>query len=43
MIAEALLEHETIDGPQVAELIQQALVDTGSTERVEANVLGIPE
>jgi cell division protease FtsH len=43
MIAEALLEHETIDGPAVAELIQQALVDAGSTEHVEANVLGIPE
>jgi cell division protease FtsH len=43
LIAEALLEHETIDGPRVAELIQQALVDAGSSESIDANVLGIPE
>jgi cell division protease FtsH len=43
LIAEQLLEHETIDGPRVAELIQQALVDVGSTESIDANVLGIPE
>ncbi len=27
LIAEALLEHETIDGPEVARLIQQGLPD----------------
>jgi cell division protease FtsH len=43
LIAEELLEHETIEGPRVAELIQQALVDAGSTESIDANVLGIPE
>jgi cell division protease FtsH len=43
LIAEALLEHETIDGPRVAELIQQALIEAGSTESLDANVLGIPE
>ena len=43
LIAEQLLEHETIDGPRVAELIQQALVEAGSTESIDANVLGIPE
>jgi cell division protease FtsH len=43
LIAEQLLEHETIDGPRVAELIQQALIEAGSTESIEANVLGIPE
>ena len=30
LIAEALLEHETIDGPQVATLLQQGLIDGGS-------------
>jgi cell division protease FtsH len=43
MIAEELLEHETIDGPRVAELIQTALIEAGSTESIDANVLGIPE
>ena len=43
MIAEELLEHETIDGPRVAELIQTALIEVGSTESIDANVLGIPE
>jgi cell division protease FtsH len=43
LIAEALLEHETIDGPRVAELLQQGLIDEGSTESIDANVLGIPE
>jgi cell division protease FtsH len=43
LIAEALLEHETIDGPTVAELLQQALVDAGSTEALDANVLGIAD
>ena len=43
LIAEALLEHETIDGPAVAKLIQQGLVETGVDEKLRANVLGIPE
>jgi cell division protease FtsH len=43
LIAEALLEHETIDGPRVAELLQQGLVEAGSSERLEANVLGTPQ
>ena len=43
LIAEQLLEHETIDGPRVAELIQTALIEAGSTESIDANVLGIPE
>ena len=43
LIAEALLEHETIDGPAVAKLIQQGLVETGVDEQLDANVLGIPD
>jgi cell division protease FtsH len=43
LIAEALLEHETIDGPTVAGLIQQGLDETGVDERIDANVLGIPD
>jgi cell division protease FtsH len=43
LIAEALLEHETIDGPTVAKLIQQGLDEAGVDERLEANVLGIPD
>ena len=43
LIAEALLEHETIDGPAVAKLIQQGLDEVGVTEHFEANVLGIPD
>jgi len=43
LIAEALLEHETIDGPAVAKLIQKGLDETGVTEQFEANVLGIPD
>jgi cell division protease FtsH len=43
LIAEALLEHETIDGPQVAQLIQQGLIEAGSDDVIAANVLGIPE
>jgi cell division protease FtsH len=43
LIAEALLEHETIDGPMVAELIQQGLIDIGNDERITANVMGTPE
>jgi cell division protease FtsH len=29
LIAEALLEHETIDGPEVARLIQQGMIESG--------------
>ena len=43
LIAEALLEHETIDGPAVAKLIQQGLVETGVDEELHMNVLGIPD
>ena len=43
LIAEALLEHETIDGPTVAKLIQQGLIESGVDEELRANVLGIPE
>ncbi|MDW3216462.1 MAG: ATP-dependent zinc metalloprotease FtsH [Ilumatobacteraceae bacterium] len=43
LIAEALLEHETIDGPAVGKLIQQGLIEEGSDEHVEANVLGSPD
>jgi cell division protease FtsH len=43
LVAEALLEHETIDGPSVAELIQQGLTESGTDERIDANVLGTPE
>jgi cell division protease FtsH len=31
LIAEALLEHETIDGPAVARLIQQGMVQSGQS------------
>ncbi len=43
LIAESLLEHETIDGPAVAKLIQQGLVEAGVDEQLDANVLGIPD
>ena len=43
LIAEALLEHETIDGPTVAGLIQKGLDEQGTGERIDANVMGIPE
>ncbi|MFW2335221.1 ATP-dependent zinc metalloprotease FtsH [Ilumatobacter sp.] len=43
LIAEALLEHETIDGPAVGKLIQQGLVEAGSDEQVDVNVLGTPD
>ncbi|MDA2945439.1 MAG: ATP-dependent zinc metalloprotease FtsH [Actinomycetota bacterium] len=43
LVAEALLEHETIDGPTVADLIQQGLTESGTDERLEANVLGTPD
>jgi cell division protease FtsH len=43
LIAESLLEHETIDGPAVGKLIQQGLIEAGSDEQVDANVLGVPD
>jgi cell division protease FtsH len=43
LIAEALLEHETIDGPTVAKLIQRGLDEAGVDEQIEANVLGSPD
>ncbi|MCB0968026.1 MAG: cell division protein FtsH, partial [Ilumatobacter sp.] len=43
LIAESLLENETIDGPMVARLIQQGLDEAGVDEQISANVLGIPE
>ncbi len=43
LIAEALLERETIDGPEVARLIQKGLDESGHSEQLEANVLGTPE
>jgi cell division protease FtsH len=43
LIAAALLEHETIDGPAVAKLIQQGLIEAGVDEEIDANVLGTPE
>jgi cell division protease FtsH len=38
LIAEALLEHETIDGPEVARLIQLGLDADGHNEKLHANV-----
>jgi cell division protease FtsH len=43
LIAEALLEYETIDGPTVAGLIQQGLDESGVDEQVQANVLPVPD
>jgi cell division protease FtsH len=44
LIAEALLEHETIDGPEVARLIQKAMAETGQGDaEMFMNVLGTPE
>ena len=43
LIAEALLEQETIDGPAVAKLIQQGLIEDGVDEEIDANVLGTPD
>ncbi len=39
LVAEALLEHETIDGREVANLIQQGLTESGDTEIFNGNVL----
>jgi cell division protease FtsH len=43
LIAEALLEHETIDGPTVAGLIQQGMTEVGELDTVKMNVAGTPE
>jgi cell division protease FtsH len=44
LIADALLEHETIDGPMVASLIQQGMTESGEVDAaVKMNVLGTPE
>jgi cell division protease FtsH len=37
LIAEALLEHETIEGREVARLIQQGLTESGDGSLVELN------
>ena len=39
LIAEALLENETIDGREVANLIQQGLTESGDTSAFRGNVL----
>jgi cell division protease FtsH len=39
LIAEALLEMETIDGRDVANLIQQGLTESGDLSAFQANVL----
>ena len=39
LIAEALLEEETIDGREVANLIQQGLTESGDTSAFHGNVL----
>ena len=31
LIAESLLEHETVDGPTVARLIQQGMIESGES------------
>ncbi len=38
LVAEALLEHETIDGREVAKLIQQGLTESGDGDRIEMNI-----
>ena len=38
-VAEALLEQETIDGREVAQLIQQGLAESGDGDRVPTNIL----
>ena len=43
LIAEALLEHETIDGPTVAGLIQQGMTESGEFDTVHMNVAGTPD
>jgi len=43
LIAEALLEHETIDGPEVARLIQLGMAESGQQGNIAMNVLGRPD
>ena len=43
LVAEALLEHETIDGHEVARLIQQGLTESGDTEQVTLNISVVDE
>jgi cell division protease FtsH len=38
LVADALLEHETIDGREVARLIQQGLTESGDSDEVAMNV-----
>jgi cell division protease FtsH len=38
LVAEALLESETIDGPTVAKLIQQGLTESGDVNEVALNI-----
>ena len=43
LVAEALLEHETIDGREVARLIQQGLTESGDIEQVSLNFSVVDE
>ena len=43
LVAEALLEHETIDGREVARLIQQGLAESGDIEQVSLNFSVVDE
>ena len=43
LVAEALMEHETIDGREVARLIQQGLTESGDTEQVTLNISVVDE
>ena len=43
LVAEALLEHETIDGREVARLIQQGLTESGDIEQVTLNISVVDE
>jgi cell division protease FtsH len=43
LVADALLEHETIDGRQVARLIQQGLTESGDIEQVSLNISVVDE
>jgi cell division protease FtsH len=42
LVADALLEHETIEGREVARLIQQGLTESGDLETVEMNITDEP-
>ena len=43
LVAEALIEHETIDGREVARLIQQGLTESGDIEQVTLNISVVDE